>query len=692
MLALDVKSRFRMKINIYVKTLSLLGFLFLIAESGRAQEKTYLEKFQEAVRLDEENEPNEAMKVWTDLARSHPDNGSINYRAGRSYLNSFNQKRAALPFLQKSVEQGIDKNFDPYSPQQKMPPVEAYYFLAKAYHLNYQFDKAEEYYEIFMSDAPKKHHLQDEAVLGMRQTANAKQFVASPLEFEIENLGPVINSRYPDYSPVISVDENALFYTSRRLRPDSSNIGFIDRVTGGYFEDIYVSFKDRKGQWQEPELLSLNTQGHNATMNVSPDGQTLYIYKDDNGDGNIYESKLVGETWTEPVKMAPSINSPYWETHIAVTADGNTAYFISNRPGGFGGRDIWRVKKLPNGDWSAAQNMGPVLNTQYEEDAVFISPDERTLYFSSQGHTSMGGFDIFSSVKDDEGNWGEPKNLGYPINTVDDDVFFVTSADGKRGYYSSVREEGYGEKDIYMINLPEPQEVRLALLRGVIIPTTGNKLPDDMTVYVTNEGTNERTAYTPRTRDGVFVAILPPCYDYRIEYVINGEIAGHDAFSVDCDSAYQEIQKELLLNPALIDEDGRVVVVSSTKGVGKPADFKRLFGYNENIVDLEEEMFVKFIGNVKAIVDAKGKAIITVEGSASKVPTRTFGSNQKLADLRAQNTKDRIVRYLTNLGVDPSKLVFESVEGKVQGPAYRGDFKSGKDKYKEFQYVKIHAE
>lgn len=678
--------------TVYSKVFIAFCLSVSVASLAVAQDMGFYEKFTEAVRLEEENEHNQAMLVWTELARENPDNGNINYRAGRAHLNSFNRKKAALPFLIAAVENGIDKNFNPLSAQQKKPPMEAYYYLAKAYHLNYQFDEAEKYYEEFMTVAPGKHHLQDEALLGIQQTAHAKELVETPLEFEIENLGPVINSRFPDYSPVISVDENALFYTSRRLRRDSSNAGFIDRTTGGYFEDIYVSYRDRRGQWQEPELLNLNTQGHNATMNVAPDGQTLYVYRDDDGDGNIYESKLVGETWTEPEKMGPTINSSHWETHIAVTADGETAYFISNRPGGLGGRDIWQVKKLPTGEWSKALNLGPVLNTEYEEDAVFISPDEKTLYFSSQGHTSMGGFDIFTSVMGEDGQWGAPRNIGYPINTVDDDVFFVTSADGKRGYYSSVREDGYGEKDIYMLSLPEPQEVRLALLKGVIIPTAGNDLPDDIVIYVTNEGTRERSAYTPRARDGVFVAILPPCFDYRIEYVIDGQTAGTDAFSVDCDSAYQEIEKELLLNPAMIDEDGKVVVMSSSRGSGQPADFKRLFGYNENIVELEEELFAQFIANLQSIVDAKGKAVITVEGSASRVPTRTYGANQKLADLRAQNAKERIIRYATKLGVDREQLEFESVEGKVQGPPYRGDFKDGKDKYKEFQYVKIHAE
>lgn len=679
-----------MKINRCLKSLTLFGSLLLLPWAAHSQDRNFASLFQEAIRLDEENETSEAMRIWTILARQDPDNGNVNYRAGRAYLNSYNQKQEALPFLRRAVKDGVDPNYDPLSHQQTKPPVEAYYYLARSYHLHHDFDHAQEYYELFITEAKKKHHLQEDAALGLTQTVHARHFVENPLEFEIENLGSVINSEYPDYSPVISIDENALFFTSRRLRADSSNVDFVDRETGGYFEDIYVSFRDRRGEWQEPEMLGLNTQGHNATMNVSPDGQTLYIYRDDAGDGNIYESRLVGEEWTQPVKMGESINSPHWETHIAVTADGNTAYFISNRPGGIGGRDIWQVKKLPTGEWSEALNLGPTLNTPYEEDAVFISPDERTLYFSSQGHTSMGGFDIFSSVMDENGVWSEPKNIGYPINTADDDVFFVTSADGKRGYYSSVRDDGYGEKDIYMINLPEPREVRLALLRGEIIPATGTTLPDNITVYVTDAESGERFAYTPRSRDGVFVAIIPPCRDYLIEYVIDGELAGEDSFSVDCESAYQEINKELLLNPALVDEDGRVVVISSSKGEGEPADFKRIFGYNENIVELEEEMFVQFIANVKAIMDAKGQVILNVEGSASKVPTRTYGNNQKLADLRAENTKQRIIRYVERIGGNPEKLVFETVEGKVQGPAYRGDYQAV-DKYKQYQYVKIHA-
>jgi hypothetical protein len=664
-----------------------IGFFGLIAP---AQSLSLNERFEEAVQLEAEGEKRMAFNVWTSLAADFPDNGNLQFRAGVAHLESFNEQAGALPYLKRAEEVGIDKNYNPISPQEKKSPMTLYYYLAKAHHLNYNLDKAELYYEKFMETAPSKHFLFDDASLGVNQVANAKIITANPVEFEIENLGDTINSPYPDYSPVISIDENSIFFTSRRLRDDSSNIAIIDRNTGGYFEDIYVSYKNRKGDWQIPELLNINSDAHSATMNVSPNGQILYVYRDDEG-GSIYESTLVGESWTTPVKMPEPINSSAWETHLAATADGNTVYFISDRKGGLGGRDIWRAKKLPDGTWGEAYNMGPTLNTQFEEDAVFISPDENTLYFSSQGHNSIGGFDVFSTTKNADGNWGTPKNIGYPINTTDDDVFFVTSADGKRAYFSSFRKEGYGEKDIYLLELPDPQEVRLALLLGEIIPAEGDDLPDDISVAVTNEQTKETTYYTPRERDGSFIAILPPCFDYKVEYLIDGNTAGIDSFSVDCKSAYREIEKTLLLNPVLVGEDGKTVFVSTTKGDQEPASFKKFFGYNANEVALEEEVFRDFMKNLKVKVTLNGEVEITILGSASKVPTRTYKNNKVLADLRATNAKERILKYAEELNINPEKLKFVSVEGAVQGPDYKGDYLKNKDSYRNFQYVDVVA-
>lgn len=680
-----------MNFKVFLHSIVPAIMLVFISLNLSSQQSSFTSKFQEAVRLDEENELSQSIVIWTQLASEYPDNYNVNYKAGRAYLLSFNRKKAALPFLQKAIKGDVSKNYDPISPGERKVPVEVYYYYGKALHLNYDFGKAEENYDLFIREAPVKHFLYPEAELGIEQIGNARVLVKTPVKFEIENLGSVVNSEYPDYSPVISVDENALFFTSARLRADSSNFGVFDRTTGLHFEDIYVSYKDRKGTWQEPELLSINTTGHNATVNVSVDGQTLYIYKDVNG-GDIYESRLVGETWSEPVPMSDQINSSGWETHLAATPDGQTIYFVSDRKGGFGGRDIYRVHKLPDGKWSKPSNLGPKINTPFDEDAVFISPDNQTLYFSSKGHDSMGGFDIMYSNRGEDGEWSEPINIGYPINTTDDDVFFVTSPDGRRAYYSSFREEGFGEKDIYLIHLPDPQRVNLALLKGTIIPADGDKLPDDIVIYVNNRETGNSQTYTPRSRDGVFVAILPPCNHYDIVYHINGKVAATDTISISCDLDYQEINRELLLSPLLVSADGTAIIMSSMSGDAVPANFSKHFGYNQQTILHEEEMYANFMKGLSKIVKAKGKAEINIVGSASKVPTQTYGSNQILADKRAESGKQKILDNADKYNIDTSKLNFKSVKGLVQGPEYKGDFKEGADKYEKYQYIEVKAE
>ncbi len=673
--------------------------VFFLSGTGNqafAQGGSFSAKFSEANKLTEEKEFEQALNIWLELATTNPTNGNVNFRTGEAYLNNYKLRTAALPYLQKAIDIGVNSKYDPFSPLEKQSPVEVWYYLAQAYHLAENLDMAESAYRNFIKETEPKHRLYPRAQLGINQINNARKLMAVPVEFEIKNMGPVINTQYAEYSPVISVDENAIFFTSTRLRSDSSNFSVKDKNTGDYFEDIYVSYRDRKGEWQDPELLEINTPDHSATVNVSIDGQVLYIYKDDKGAGNLYETKLVGETWTNPELIKGAVNSSSWEPHIAVSADGQLAFFVSNRLGGLGGRDIYRTRMLPTGEWGKAENLGPGINTPFEEDAVFISADGTNLYFSSEGHSSMGGFDILRSSLDAEGNWTPPQNLGYPVNTVDDDVFMVITADGKRAYYSSFKEAGYGQKDIYVINLPQSRELRLAVLKGLIVSPEG-KLPDNLNVSIINRDTQEAGSYIPRKRDGNFVAILPPCNRYDISYQIDGIEVAVDTFSLACNVAYQEIYKELLLNPVFVYNDGTARVsragsdplftTTSTISATAPSQYKRLFGYNQN-KEVEEELFTKFMLGLKSILTEKGTVEVRIVGSASKVPTRTYRTNQNLADTRAENAKNQFLIRAKQLGVDTSKITFAEVVGKVQGPEYKGDYKN-QAAYKPFQYVEI---
>ena len=489
-----VRNRIQMKYS-YAALVTLMFSLFTVRALAQGENTTFTWKFEEASKLNEEKFFNQSAVIWKELVEGQPENSNLNWKLGYSYMNSYNQKEKALPYLEKAAEKRgqagsfNSKGYDPFEPTEPNAPVEVDYWLGKAYHLDSAFDKADASYRKFIAEVGDEHDLKKMAVRGLEQTANARALIAAPKPYMISNVGSVINSEYPDFSPVISVDGNAMFYTSRRIRPDSSNSGIIDELAGLPFENIYVSYKDRQGNWQKPELLNINPpSGHIATVNVAADGQTLLIYRDDGGDGNLYESKLVGELWSDPVLIGSDVNTKAWETHAALTADGSTLYFISDRKGGQGGRDLYRVVKLPNGEWSKAQNLGATINTAYDEDGVFIHPNGRTMYFASKGHNSMGGFDIFSSELQDDGSWSKPENIGYPLNTVDDDVFFVTTADGRRGYFSSDKNRGYGEKDIYFVDFPDNMEAQgLTVLKGFIVPPPGEELPPSTILYVTDK-------------------------------------------------------------------------------------------------------------------------------------------------------------------------------------------------------------
>ncbi len=517
---------------------------------------TFKQKFETANSLMEDRMYEFAVKVWVHLAEEDPLNANVNYKAGYCYLNISLERNKALPYLLKAEEK-ISKRYDPFSFAEKNAPIETNYYLGKALHLDKKFDEAIENYTLFQETAGKKHRLYDEASLGIIYANNAKTEVASEKNFEINNIGAPINGVFSDFSPVVTADESALFFTSRRLRTDTAqplNKGVLSPQDGKYFEDVYVSYKDMKtGKWGEPELLEFcSPRSNQATISVSPDGQFLFIYKDDNGDGNIYISERDDLTYKRPVKMGlnsdTDINTKYWETHATLSADGKTLYFVSDRPGGLGGRDIYRVVKLPNGKWSKALNLGAPINTPYDEDSPFLHTDGRTLYFSSNGEKSMGGFDIFFSQLDENGNWKEPLNIGYPLNSVDDDIFFTTTVDGKRGYYSSAHAGGLGETDIYTIKLDTVVQEQIAILKGYIDPGTEPELPKGIVIWVSDltEG-GDPLQYRPNRRTGSYVFNLKPCHEYLVEYTRDDKTFYETEFKVPCEADYHVIDKVISL-------------------------------------------------------------------------------------------------------------------------------------------------
>ena len=507
---------------------------------------SYTDYFREGMFLVGEENYDVALKNFLEAYKQDSSSANVNFNIGFCYLNSSTNKGLAEGFLAKSIKD-VSKNYKNDNPSEKSSPPLAYFYYGKALHINYKFDEALVQYDYFLNNYVKDKETKEDVAFYKAQNEFAKEIVSTPINVKIQNMGDSINSPFPEYSPVLSADESSLIYTTRR----NTGTGGERLQDGQYFEDIVISFKDAMGIWSSPKSISqnINTAGHDGSINLTADGQTLIVFKDDNGNGNVYFSTWDGRDWSSLQSFGSDINSKYWESHACLSADNNTLYFVSDRPGGYGGRDIYRCVKLPNGAWSKALNVGPTINTKYDEDGPYIHPDSVTLIFASVGHKSMGGFDIFFTTIEEDKKFADPINMGYPINTTDDDVFFVTSPDGKRGYFSSATDGGFGEKDLYIMSIPDAKEKPLVLFKGSIVPAEGEKLPDDIQIIVTNKETGEIVGtYRPK-ENGTFATILAPNKNYNFSYQIKGQEFYNEDIFVTSDLAYQEIKKEINLEP-----------------------------------------------------------------------------------------------------------------------------------------------
>ena len=543
------------KINIKFLICSSLA-LFSQINDCKAQQvdpRTLFDQAEEYL-LNENYE--KALPLYEKLLSQHQNNGNLNFKLGRCYLNSPTEFSKSVNFLERASS-SISSNSKEGSYTEEKAPNVAYMFLGDAYHRNFRFDDAIEVYKKFKTYISEKN-TSDLSYIDykIQVCKNAKELKANPVKMIIKNIGDSINSPYADYSPIISADESILLFTSRR----PENVGGLADDNGKYFEDIYVSYRSGDGtSWTKAKNMgsSINTAGHEATIGTSIDGQLVFIYKDKADSGSIYTTSMQGETWTIPEKVGGEVNSKYWEPHATLSADGNTLFFVSNRPGGFGGRDIYKCKKLPSGQWSKAVNLGPHINTKHEEDSPFLHADGTTLYFSSQGHKNMGGFDIFTSHFIDTGimgGWTEPENIGYPVNTTGDDIFFVPTVDNKRAYYSSFAAGGLGDKDIYMLTLPEREESNLAVLRGTVIDCFG-KIPIGTAITVVDKD-NEDIAgtYQPNPTTGKYLFILSIGKTYKIMYEADGYRSITNEYKLDRGKEYLSTEMVFVLKEVKLEK------------------------------------------------------------------------------------------------------------------------------------------
>jgi len=387
-----------------------------------------------------------ALPMYEQLSHRYPGRIEFLYRTGICYLYKPGGTKYAIGYLEKVLH--LD------------PAKEGLAFqLGKAFHANNDFDLGIKYFEFLLN---KKTLAKTDRELVERLKKNCivgKELAANPLDILISNMGAPINSSGTEYVPLLSADESTLIFTFK-----TGSSGYSKDLIKGelHYDDIYIAYKEN-GVWTKPRSISTNIntlEEDEAAVGISADGKQLLILKyNEETSGDIYMSNLESGEWTKPVKLKGEINSPGWEGTASVSADGKTLYFDSEREGGYGGTDIYKAELQSDGSWGNVVNLGESINTPYNDEAAFIHSGSKTLFFSSDGHKTMGGFDIFKSTLDADGNWSKPENLGYPINSTGHDKYYFASTDGKRGYYHQNKPDGFGDLDLYMINYDLPAEV-----------------------------------------------------------------------------------------------------------------------------------------------------------------------------------------------------------------------------------------
>ena len=594
---------------------------------GQDYPKDVKKLYKEAHKYIEIDEFYNSYPILIKCNELYPDDPEINYWLGKMMI-ILNHQLHSIEHLEFAFNNGIQR-----------PDLDLY--LGEAYHHNHLFDKAINSYQKFLglvkSQKKPDAELINDLERRIEMCGNGKLLVKSPVKVKISNLGSGVNTKFPDYVPVVSADEETMVFTSRRAGTTGGEKDFTDNQ---FFEDIYISQKVN-GKWGKATQVGygINTEEHDAAVAISQDGQDLIIYKEDksNGTGDLYITNLDGEVWSTPKSLGKNVNSKYWEPSASLSSDERLLFFTSDRPEGLGGRDVYVSIRQLNGEYGPAINMGSKINTKYDEDAPFIHADGKTLYFSSKGHNSMGGFDIFECNIDELTGevLTQPKNIGYPINTADDDIFFVWSADGRRAYFSSEREGGMGEKDLYMLEREEA-DAKLTVLKGKVLDCETN-LPVASSIKVVDlTKSTEIGVYNSNKKTGNYVVILPAGKNYGVSFEARGYLFSSKNIDIPDLKNYQEYKDEVCLNKIKI---GKAIVLRNV-----------FFDYDKATLRPESQ---NELNRLVEILNNNPLIRIRIQGHTDSDGNDDY--NLELSDNRAKS----VVDFLIEKNIDSKRLEFK---------------------------------
>lgn len=492
----------------------------------------------------------------------------LQYKLGVSFMQSpeLNEQLKSIPHLEAAVKS--DET-----------PAEAYFYLGQAYHKNVKMSdalKAYEKYKNKIDKSDKKKLAEVERYISISD--NAIALISRTSHVTVNTVGSNINSEYTEYNPVVSADESVMAFTALKPVETKGRKGELEEV-------ILITYK-KDGQWATPKPLDIKVpNGANiGTAGMSPDGQQMIIFVGGvNNTGNLYTIEKTGaESWGNPVSLGNTINTKHLESTASITPDGKTIYFASNRPGGYGGMDIYRTEKNSKGAWGLPENLGPGINTEFDDDAPFIHPDQRTLFFTSAGHQTMGGKDIFKTIYTGSG-WSKPENMGYPINTPADDNYFTLTADGRKGFFSSDRAGGLGGQDIYYFNMPQDaSNIALTMVKGKILAGEGEGKAVPTQIKVVDNDSNKKIdyVYSPNPETGNYLIIFPPGKNYDMIIESEGFMPYTININVPNQNYFYELYQHIHLKP----------IMQFDVVVGQEVEVKNAFFDHQHDIKIDPKM------------------------------------------------------------------------------------------------------
>ncbi|HMZ88174.1 MAG TPA: OmpA family protein [Chitinophagales bacterium] len=519
------------------------------------------------------------------------------------------------------------------------PDLNSIYFkrLAEAEANIGQYEEAFDHINLFLQDPDVKGSLKTEALHQKNNYNFAKEAIKSPVDFNPENMGPEVNSDFPEYFPSISVDGSVLVMT-RRI-DDVISLGPGDARPIDNEEFFITYFRD--GAWTTSENMGapINTKLNEGAQCISADGRSLFFTACDNvetgyGSCDIYYSYRIGNQWTAPENCGTIINTGEWESQPSVTADGRELFFSSARFGTVGSYDIWSAKMGDDGYWEEPVNLGNVINTPYSEQCPFIHPDGKTLYFSSDGHPGMGREDLFYSTRDAAGNWSKPKNLGYPINTPNQEISLSVSADGKTAFFSSDRNKAPKDLDIFTFQLPAQVQADPVTWVRATVTDERTKLPLKANVQLVDIATgNTIVTSTSDPGTGEFLIVLPVGFEYGLYVQREGYLFHSENFS--------------LLN-VLPDAPFDINVALQPISQGEILTLKNIFfeTASAEILPISEPELNKVVDLMKKNPGMQ----VRVNGHTDNIGTEI--DNQKLSQNRANSVK----AYLVSKGIEDARI------------------------------------